>query len=241
MTSSHSLNWQRYLLALVITGGVFWAAISFSNRIHNERVQEIQSIENNISMNILSLETQFDLLAEVSCEEIDNTILSQELNSLASRLDYMEQQRGKDDTEVVRLKQYYSLMQIKDYLLMKKIGEECGKEPTSILYFYSNEGDCSDCEKEGYVLTYLRENYPGVRVYAFDYHIDLSAVNTLTSLYKVSADKLPALIVGKKALYGFQEKETLEKLLPDSLKKPIEGTTTSNNTTTKTTPVPQKK
>ncbi|NTV44442.1 MAG: hypothetical protein HGA67_01975 [Candidatus Yonathbacteria bacterium] len=230
-----TLNWQRYLLALVITGVIFWIAISLSNSIHNERVQEIQSIENNISMNILSLETQFDLLAEVSCEEIDNTILSKELNSLASRLDYMEQQRGKDNAEVKRLKEYYSLMEIKDYLLMKKIGTKCNKEPVSILYFYSNAGDCPDCEKEGYVLTYLRENYPGVRVYAFDYHLDTSAVNTMTSLYKItSAEKLPALIIGKKAFYGFQEKETMENILPDSLKKPDESTTPT--TTAKKSP-----
>jgi hypothetical protein len=234
MSSQHTIHWQRYLLALIITGGVFWLAISISNRIHDERVQEIQSIENNISMNILSLETQFDLLAEVSCDEIDNTILSKELNSLASRLDYMEQQRGKDDVEVERLKEYYSLMQIKDYLLMKKIGKECGDEPVSILYFYSNEGDCTDCEKEGYVLTYLRENYPGVRVYAFDYHIGLSAVNTITSLYGVTENRLPAVVIGRKTLYGFQSKEIMEGLLPESLKKPTD-TTNTTTTTTKTT------
>ncbi|NTV22051.1 MAG: hypothetical protein HGB03_00600 [Candidatus Yonathbacteria bacterium] len=232
--TAHPLNWQRYLLALVITGSVFWLAISISNRIHNERVKEIQSIENNISMNILSLETQFDLLAEVSCDEIDNTILSKELNSLAERLGYMEQQRGKDDTEVERLKEYYSLMQIKDYLLMKKIGKECGDEPVSILYFYSNEGDCPDCEKEGYVLTYLRENYPGVRVYAFDYHIGLSAVSTFTSMYNVTENLLPSVVIGKKTLYGFQEKETLESLLPESLKKPSEESTTEAGVSTKT-------
>jgi len=233
--TAHPLNWQRYLLALIITGGVFWLAISISNRIHNERVKEIQSIENNISMNILSLETQFDLLAEVSCDEIDNTILSKELNSLAERLGYMEQQRGKDDTEVERLKEYYSLMQIKDYLLMKKIGKECGDEPVSILYFYSNEGDCPDCEKEGYVLTYLRENYPGVRVYAFDYHIGLSAVSTFTSMYNVTENLLPSVVIGKKTLYGFQEKETLEALLPESLKKPNDTSETDRGIPTKTT------
>jgi hypothetical protein len=233
MTSPHHINWQLYLLALIITGSVFWLAISLSNRIHNERIKEIQSIENNISMNILSLETQFDLLAEVSCDEIDNTILSKELNSLASRLNYMEEQRGKDDAEVTRLKEYYSLMQIKDYLLMKKIGKECGDEPVSILYFYSNEGDCPDCEKEGYVLTYLREHYPGVRVYAFDYHIGLSAVNTVTSLYNVTENRLPSVVIGKKTLYGFQEKETLEALLPQSLKQPTEDESATTDTNTK--------
>jgi hypothetical protein len=221
--SHHTPDWKRYSLALLITVLIFIAAIWISNIFQERRLGEIRSIEDNISINILSLETQFDLLSEVSCEDIDNSVLSREINSLASRLGYMEGRRGSDDEEVVRLKEFYSLLQIKDYLLMKKIGRACGDEPVSILYFYSNEGDCADCEKEGYVLTYLREHYPGVRVYAFDYHIDISAVETLVALYDISAESLPAIVLDDTVLAGFQSKETMESLLPESLKIDTEG------------------
>jgi hypothetical protein len=214
----HIPDWKRYALALLITVLVFIAAIWVSNIFQERRLGEIKSIEDNISIDILSIETQFDLLAEVSCDDIDNSVLSREINSLASRLGHMEARRGSDDEEVIRLKEYYSLLQIKDYLLMKKIGRACGNEPVSILYFYSNEGDCADCEKEGYVLTYLREHYPGVRVYAFDYHIDISAVETLTTLYDISAGELPSIILNNNVFSGFQSKETIENLLPESLR-----------------------
>lgn len=218
MEHSRPVDWKKYVLALLITVLIFIAAIWISSFFQERRLGEIKSIEDNISIDILSIETQFDLLAEVSCDDIDNSVLSREINSLASRLGHMEAHRGSDDEEVMRLKEYYSLLQIKDYLLMKKIGRACGNEPVSILYFYSNEGDCADCEKEGYVLTYIREHYPGVRVYAFDYHIDISAVETLTALYDISAEELPSIVLDNNVLSGFQSKETIENLLPESLK-----------------------
>ena len=54
-------------------------------------------------------------------------MLSQELNSLAEKLSYTEGQFGSDNIEVVRLKQYYSLLQIKDYLLSKKSPKSADK------------------------------------------------------------------------------------------------------------------
>lgn len=230
MEHPHTIDWKKYALALLITILIFIAATWISGFFQERRLSEIKSIEDNISIDILSLETQFDLLAEVSCDDIDNSVLSREINSLASRLDHMEARRGSDDEEVVRLKEYYSLLQIKDYLLMKKIGRACGNEPVSILYFYSNKGDCADCEREGYVLTYLREHYPGVRVYAFDYHIDISAVETLIALYDISAETLPTIVFDDEVLSGFQSKETMESLLPESLKIPDEkeSATTTN-------------
>jgi hypothetical protein len=232
MEHSRNIDWKKYALALLITVLIFIAAMWISNFLQERRLSEIKSIEDNISIDILSIETQFDLLAEVSCDDIDNSVLSREINSLASRLGYMEARRGSDDEEVIRLKEYYSLLQIKDYLLMKKIGRACGNEPISILYFYSNEGDCIDCEKEGYVLTYIRKHYPGVRVYAFDYHIDISAVETLVALYDISPETLPSIVLDGDVLSGFQSKETIESLLPESLKIPEDeetATTTDEN------------
>ena len=72
---------------------------------------------------------------------------------------------------------------------MQKIKDRCGSTQTngglSIMYFYSNKGDCSDCEREGFVLTKLREDYPELRVYSFDYNLDLSALQTLVSIYNI--------------------------------------------------------
>ena len=133
--------------------------------------------------------------------------------------------RGDELRRLATLK-LNSLLEIKDYLLMNKISEKCKKTPLSIIYFYSTDDLCPDCEKEGYVLTHLRETYPELRVYSFDYNINLSAVKTLISINKVK-NELPAIIIKDKAYYGFQSVEDMEKAIPELQKMKLEKNASS--------------
>lgn len=209
-----TIDWKKYLFVFIITTLVFFTALFMSDKINERRFAELQDIENRISTDIVSLETQFDLLEELSCSDInEKTVLSTELDSLAQRLGFTEGQVGADNPEVIRLKRSYTLLQIKDYLLMKKVSQKCGLDPIFILYFYSNKGDCAECTKEGHVLTYLREQYPRLRVYSFDYNLDLSALDTLITINKIQGD-LPALVIEDDVYYGFQSIEDVEDILP---------------------------
>ncbi len=208
---------KKYIYVLVITSLIFFTAIYFSNYFNKKKLEEVKSIGDKIAIDILSSETQFALLQESSCKDVSSSVLSEEINNLAAKLSYTEEQFGSDNDEVVGLKKYYSLLQIKDYLLNKRIAGKCGIESYFIIYIYSNEGDCPDCTEEGYVLTYLREKYPDLRVYSFDKNLDLSAVKTLLSIFKIEGE-LPAIILDEKVYYGLKKKEDLESLLPKKIR-----------------------
>lgn len=221
-------RWSNYAIAFIITAVIFGTALFASNYFNNRRIADIRAAQDNISTDILSLETQFDLMQEHSCADIsENTILPSEMQSLANQLSYMESQGQTNQDEVVRLKRLYSLLEIKDYLLMKQLAAKCGLKPVFILYFYSNKGDCADCQKQGYALTSLAENYPQLRIYSFDYNLDVSALQTLIDIDNVR-NKLPALYIGGKAYYGFQSVDDITKILPQlkSLQKNGAATTT---------------
>jgi hypothetical protein len=209
--------WTKYLLAFAITAFIFGTAVVTNNYFNDKRIEQIRSIQEGISIDILSLEAQFELLQEQSCESIsEESVLSSELESLAQRLSYTEERLGADNEEVVRLKRNYSLLEIKDLLLMRKVSEKCGLEPIFILYFYSNKGDCDDCARQGYVLTKLTQLYPELRIYSFDYNIDLSAVQTLIILQNIK-DELPALVINNQTYHGFKSVEEVEELVPKLL------------------------
>lgn len=211
------VSWKKYAYTFLITMVIFATAILASNYFSQKKMNEIKNIESRIAVDILASETQFSLLSELSCKEISSGLLSKELATLGDKLSYTEQNRGSDDAEVLNLKKYYSLLQIKDFLLVQKIKNRCGSTQTngglSIMYFYSNEGDCSDCEKEGFVLTKLRANYPELRVYSFDYNLDLSALQTLISIYNIEK-KLPVILVNDRVYYGFQSIDDIKNSLP---------------------------
>jgi len=203
-------------LAFAITALIFVTAIIANNFFNAKRIEQLRSIEEGISIDILSLETQFDLLQEQSCKNIsEDSILSRELDTLASKLSFAEAQLGADNSEVLRLKRHYSLLEIKDLLLMQKVSEKCALEPIFLLYFYSNEkGECPDCTRQGYVLTELGKQYPQLRIYSFDYNLNLSALETLISLREITTE-LPALVINDTPYSGFQSLEEIKSILPE--------------------------
>ncbi|MFA6515226.1 MAG: hypothetical protein WCT42_03095 [Candidatus Paceibacterota bacterium] len=222
-------DWKKYVIVLFITSTIFISGLWLSNYFSNKKIDQLKNIEGKISLDLMSSETQFSLLQEQSCRDVSSTVLSSELNSLADKISYSENNIGADDTDVVSLKKYYSLLEIKDYLLMKKIRERCGEKSIFILYFYKND-NCDDCTKQGYVLTSLREKYPELRVYSFDYNLDLSAIRTMTSIYKVP-DDLPAIVINGKVYSGFKSLEEIEKTFPElesiKVEEPVKAKTTS--------------
>lgn len=220
---------KKYLIAFLITAAIFGTAVLASSFLTDKKVEDVRAIENRVALDILSSETQFALLAETSCRDIGPGFLSKELGPLGEKLSYAENQSGFSEEDVDSLKRSYFLLEIKDYLLMKRLTEKCNIKPTFILYFYSTEDKCEDCEKMGYVLTALRDKYPDLRVYSFDYHFDVGAIETLTSIYKVK-DELPAIIVNGEAFYGFKPVEELESQIP-ALKLLKTATSTSATTT----------
>ncbi len=210
---------KKYLIVFVITAAVFGSALHISNTLNNKKIDQLKSIQDNISVDILSSEVQFSLLEELSCSDVStNSVLSGELGTFADKIEYGEKNIGAGE-EITNLKKYYSLLEIKDYMLMKKISERCGQKSIFVLYFYANETDCADCVKQGYILTDLRSTYPELRVYSFDYNLDLSAVRALKQIYNIPK-ALPALVINGKVYAGLQTKEKIETVLKLNLNKP---------------------
>ena len=118
---------------------------------------------------------------------------------------------------------------------MKRITERCGQKSIFILYFYKND-NCNDCTRQGYVLTSLREKYPNLRVYSFDYNLDVSAIRAMVSIYKVK-DNLPAIVINGKVYNGFKTLEQIEKTFPQLESIKPKATTKSTTTPVVTPPV----
>lgn len=212
-----SRNISTYLIALGITGLVFATAVFATNTLANLRIAQLEGIEERIAIDILSLETQFELLAQISCEDLtDRPLLSRELATLGDRLAVTEARIGTDKPEVIRLKKQYSLLQIKDHLLYSRISEQCDLDIVPILYFYAN--DCTACTRAGYALSVLREEYPQLHVYSFDYDLDLAALQTLATIHGVDRNELPAFVINDVYTSGFSTLEELSLRLPEHLR-----------------------
>lgn len=222
---------KKYIFAFMITVLIFGTALVASNFLGKKKLEDVKLVEDRVALDILSSETQYSLLEETSCKNIaPSGFLSSELGPLGEKLSYAENQNFKP-AELEGLKRSYFLLEIKDYLLMKRLTEKCGSKQTFILYFYSSVGNCPDCEKTGAVLTALRDRYPALRVYSFDYDFDVPAIKTLIKIYHVD-NNLPALIINGEPYYGFQTVDELLSSVP-ALKRLTATSTTATTSSTR--------
>ncbi|MES2226050.1 MAG: hypothetical protein V4480_04570 [Patescibacteria group bacterium] len=223
-----SLTARNALWALVITAIIAATVIYAVGYLDRQRVAQLNDLQSRLATDTLSVETQFALLEEAPCEDIsEGNTLSQEVSDLGDRLSVTETRLGTDDQQVLELKKQYTLLQIRDYLLTKRLASACKVNPTVALYFYSNTpGTCEDCDRAAYALSYLHEANPNLRVYAFDYNLDLGALKTLITVEKVKP-QFPAFVIDGKRTYGFTSLEDFKLQFP----KDFFATTTAATTT----------
>lgn len=220
---------RNALLALAITVAIIGTIVAAINHLDQQRIAELDAIQAQLATDTLSVETQFALLEDAPCADLTvGTDLTQEVSALGDRLGATEARLGSDNPEVLRLKKQYTLLQIRDYLLTKRIADTCDVEPVTALYFYSNEaGACESCDRASYALSYLRQTYPGLRVYSFDYNLDLGALETLIKVEKIE-ERFPAFVIEGERSYGFTDLESFQELFPEEL---FESATTTATTT----------
>lgn len=218
MFTNLPLPLRNALLALGITTLIIGTVVYAISYLDHRRITELTGIQDRLATDTLSLETQFSLLETAPCEDqASGTQLSKEVSDLGSRLSQAEDRLGSKNTQVLGLKKQYSLLQIRDYLLTKRLANTCHITPTIVLYFYSNaSGVCTDCDKASLALSYLHEKYPSLRVYSFDYDLDLGASRTLIAVEKVEP-VFPAFVINGKKSYGFTDLETFQKQFPKAL------------------------
>lgn len=235
------MNWKRYIYTFLITLFIFTFAIWISNKFNDEKIDSLRGLGSQISLDILSAETRFSLLQKTSCEHIVDQATSTigfntELQDMASRIKFLENQLGYENTDVVTLKKNYTLLQIKDYLLSKEYHDRCKQNIVSILYFHS--ADCKDCVNQSIILDKIVSDYPEIRVYYFDLGTYTPALSTLASVFKVT--QTPTLVINDKVYSGFQDLQRVESYIPEIKKWKKEKEKTKNTATSTATSTKKK-
>lgn len=210
---------QKYIFVFVCAVLIFACGFFLANFISKRNLQSIDQLQQNLRIDILSLETQFSILTQAPCENLNESTLTQELYDIALQLTAVGNNVGKDNPYYLQLKKYYSILEIKHWLLLQKAKKECGLPLTFVIYFYADKKTCPSCEDQGYLLTFFRKKYPDLRVYSFDFTLELAALDALKSIYQTQPNEpLPLIIINREVLSGFQNKEQLEKTLGKYIK-----------------------
>ncbi len=204
---------SKYIIVFVLTTLIFVVGLILGSYISGSRLKSIENIEQELRIDIMSLEMEYLMLTESPCRQANSTSLTDVLYKTGTKLDFMEKKLGKNNEDVLRLKEYYFLLELRHWLLQKREITECNLSKNIILYFYSNLGDCEKCEEQGFVLDYLREKNTQLNIYSFDINIENLALNTFKRLYKIENEKAPIVIINDNYVTGFRNKKEMEPVI----------------------------
>jgi len=205
------ISWNKYTSVFLMTFLIFVIGVLLSQTLSSKTSEEILQTQKEIRNYLLSLNLQSEIALEYICE-VDIFEMTKDKVRLGQQIETLEANLGKNNEIVRDLKQDYSLLSIRQWLLVKQFKENCEKDINIIIFFYSNKINQTESESQGYVLDYIYQKYPSdVVIYALDIDEDDPALNVIKIIYKIK--QAPSIVVNEKTFTGFQSKERIETLL----------------------------
>src|SRR3989344_588850 len=110
------INTVKVIAILFVTSLIFLFGIFFVNTFADIQLDKISEVQQDLRTQTLSLELQYSLAAENPCEMNDLRNVGKELYAMSDTLSEMESSLGKLNEDVLTLKEYYSLLEIRHWL-----------------------------------------------------------------------------------------------------------------------------
>ena len=210
-----TLSKDKYIIAGAITLGIFLLGLFLGLAIEGKRVNYIESVSRKQNLEFSSLQLQYAFIDQMSQEKNCIAVqksFEQNINNLEStriRLENFDNDATINKNELDLLKNEYLLAQMRYWMLAERTRKLCGTDIATILYFYSDEKNCPDCEKQAFVLTYLKKKFKDkLLIFSFDSQFESEQmIPLLKNTY--NATQFPTLVIEGKAKYGFTSKEII--------------------------------
>ncbi|MAF35724.1 hypothetical protein CL622_01235 [archaeon] len=214
MVDPRTIKKRRYILAGLFTLIIFTIGFAIGSEFSDFKLQELEQKQQDLKTHLSTMDLQYTIVSDNICEYVNTNEINQELYDLSSRLQVMEDELGKDNPKVLELVEYYEVLELRHWNLLRKQVQECGIEADLALYFFSNEkGECDKCNEQGYILTYLKNKYPNFVGYAFNIHIDNPVLNMVKNRYNITST--PSLVINEETYPKFMSTDEIEAIITD--------------------------
>ncbi len=220
------LNAKTLLSALLIAGILFITGLYTGFSINKERLSAIEVDMGDVVKNIENFQLQFlffdTLGGDAACPLLADSLKN--INKKSYEIGRKLTENNPDTGEITdynyyeNLRERYGRVLTSYWLLSTKMKDVCkSKEKTAIFFIEKNtcvKQNPNLCSDQGFVLDNIKRIF-GENLLVFTLHADLKepSVKVLKDYYKV--DSYPTLIIDGKKYNGFQDKDTLLKILCD--------------------------
>ena len=202
------------LSTVIFLGGIYIGYTMQGNEINSTSV-DISSIKGQIGeLEIMMLMNSVN--KNLTCTYLEDNVIpvQNELENVRKKVVIME-----NDVKLRNSKEYDELaenlikLRIRYWMLGEEIRKNCDQNLTTILYFYTMNQKCQDCDIMGYELTDLSSKCKVIIApIPVDSKIDL--VRTFDEYYNLSQKEVPVLIINQnQTIKGLINENELEKIV----------------------------
>lgn len=218
MVEKRSISWNTYIAAFVISVIIFGIGMLLGFQISKaategvaSQLTELQSQARQMEL-LFALQTSFPNSSGEFCAFYGTQIskFGEQTAAFGRRLEALEKKRGRESAEVQSLKSEYSMMEMRDFLLVRQSNERCGNDVHTVLYFYTN-ANCPQCTQQGYALSAVKAKDPSILIYSFDTDLNFAAIDALLGIFKIA--KMPAIVVDGRAYEGYRDRDEVLSLI----------------------------
>lgn len=222
------LNKKRYFIAALLTLFVFVLGLMLGLVIEGKRLQYIESVNRIEKLDYSSLQLQYayidQLSQEKNCDAVSKTFESsvKSLIETSERLENYQRNANINKEEFTILKREYILAQLNYWLLAQRTKKICNRDLVTILYFYSVDKECPDCEEQAFILTYLKNEFKDkLLIFALDStYTDEPMINMLKDQYGIS--RYPTLIIENHVFEDFVSKDKIIEVICPLYKEDVD-------------------
>ena len=191
---------SKVIAALSLTMLIFLSGFVLGDLSVSSKLGLVQDLQNEIYTEALGFEVLFDMAETNLCDELSLADINYHLTDFGGRLSYLEE-KGDEKEAVKILKNQYNALEIKHFLLINKINNECENKYTTILYFYGPKSECRTCLTQGLELSNVKSDNRDIMIYSFDYTSDFTPVRNLINTHEIEV--VPTLVIDEIKYEGY--------------------------------------
>lgn len=209
-----NVNLTKYIAAIAVTALIFILGISVGTKIAESKIGEMQDTQQKLTTMLSGLELKNQLLEQTDICQLTWTEIWKEKVDMGNKIGSLEYRYGKENEDVMLQKEIYELIEIRTYLLLEKLNNECQRNLTQILFFYTNDKNQNwvENENQGIILDSLYKKNPNINIFCFEMNIKNPATDSLRQMYDVKTT--PTIVIDEKIkLEGLQTLEEINKYI----------------------------
>ena len=206
----------KYAMAAILMVNLFFITLSIIDYMDMQRLLRFTNDLASFSAETADLESAVALLrveqpSEGYCSIVD-TAYQQKItktNDLMERM--LAYERANMFAEFFALKRQFLLSNVQLWQVSQMEKQYCNVTHTDVLYIYSSDPSCSECQVQGKILDGVRISCPNVRTFVMDIRESMATLDMIKMKYNITS--APTLVVDGKTYSKVLSADEIKQLV----------------------------